>query len=85
MSCPLTIAPSLSRILVMIGDGVDIEEEAVLRLGLAPMRDRFWFHLRATSHRLRVCVKGGHVSAISLLSRRIVRALRTFRNMLHPR
>lgn len=35
MSCPLTIAPSLSRILVMIGDVVDIEEEAVLRLGNA--------------------------------------------------
>jgi hypothetical protein len=35
MSCPLTIAPSLSRILVMIGDVVNIEEEAVLRLGNA--------------------------------------------------
>lgn len=35
MSCPLTIAPSLSRILVMIGDVVNIDEEAVLRLGNA--------------------------------------------------
>ena len=34
MSCPLTIAPSLSRILVMIGDVVDIEEEEALRLGI---------------------------------------------------